>query len=122
MGSRFPIPKHTPQLEVKMKIFLTSLLFSAIVSMTWARGCHTELKTVWKTEFKETEEEKCQTINEDGVMKSANLIIPKNANHTRRKSVLGRSTLNVKMIVNGLRFHMKKLNVKRSQRKSVNIS
>merc|ERR1712126_247944 len=65
MGSTFPIPKHTPQLEVKMKIFLTSLLFSAIVSMTWARGCHTELKTVWKTEFKETEEEKCQTINEE---------------------------------------------------------
>jgi len=66
MGSTLPVPKHTPQEEIRMKnIFLTSLLFSAFVSMTWARGCHTELKTVYKTEYKETEEEKCETINEE---------------------------------------------------------
>merc|ERR1712130_344511 len=66
MGSTLPVPKHTPQEEVRMKIiFLTSLLFSAFVSMTWARGCHTELKTVYKTEYKEKEEEKCETLKEE---------------------------------------------------------
>merc|ERR1712130_111622 len=66
MGSTFPVPKHTTQEEIRMNIiFLTSLLFSAFVSMTWARGCHTELKTVYKTEYKEKEEEKCETLNEE---------------------------------------------------------
>merc|ERR1712233_51536 len=66
MGRTFPVPKHTPQEEIRMNIiFLTSLLFSAFVSMTWARGCHTELKTVYKTEYKEKEEEKCETLNEE---------------------------------------------------------
>ena len=33
--------------------------------MSWARGCHTEFKTVYKNEFIETEEEICETINEE---------------------------------------------------------
>merc|ERR1711936_590624 len=69
--------KNKDRKQAKMlNIFLKSSLISFLVSMTTGarvlrevhsqeQECHTELKTVWKYEYIEKEEEQCRTIDEE---------------------------------------------------------